>query len=266
MFDGLPTPDDRPFAPGIAPVQTVLFELDFQEERPLKSDDGLRWQRNLHSVGLETVRLAPANQRSVRLQTGAGQPRVAATLREGWLVHLTDTTSNSGLYSTGVNLERHNYPGFDEFRSECVHIVDSTLSLFQPKVQTRISLTYANALSDERARSQAFWQGKVSPAFLGPISSDDLLPDFVTGFSIFTFATSSYEVELTVAIQPDQVFEGRHAFVFQSQARTQGIKELIREDVIESLDELHVILLKLFYAVLEPEYAQEMHAARARDN
>ncbi len=264
MFDTLPQPDDRPFPAGIAPVQLVIFELDYQQERPPRSDDGLLWQKSLHAFGLETDRISPANQQALRLEGGGlALPRLV-TVREGWVVHLKDAVSNSGLYPTGVNLERHNYPGFAVFRSECERVLDGALELLRPKVQTRLSLTYSNALSNEQATHSAFWRGKVHPAFLGPIVSDELLPNYSAGVSAFTFEADGCVADLKVAMQPDRAFEGRHAIVFQTEARMQQVQELARDEILQSLDALHVVLLKLFYAVVEPGYVQEMRAAEAK--
>lgn len=264
MFDSLPEPDGRPFPPGIAPVQTVTFALDFQQERPPKSDDGLLWRSLLTNSGLKTVRIGQANQQSLHLDTVAALSPRLITEREGWVVHLEDGVSNSGLYPTGVNLERYKYPGYDVFRTECERIVDATLSLLQPKVQVRLSLTYSNVLSDALAAAPTFWRGKVQPAFLGPVLSDDLTPSYKSGVSAYAFESDGCVVDLKVALQPDRAFSGCHALVFRSEAALPQITSLSRGSVLESLDSLHTVLLKLFYAVIDPVFVRKMRATEAQ--
>lgn len=263
MFESLPEPDGRPFPGGLAPVQTVVFSLDFQQERPPESDDGIVWRRLLAESGLKTARISQASQQSVHIDpTAAFSPR-NVTRREGWVVHLDDGISNSGLYSTGVNLERFQYPGYDAFRGECERLIDATLSLLKPKVQTRIGLSYSNALSDEGATSATFWREKVQPAFLGPILSDGLVSSYKSGVAVYAFESDGCIVDLKTALQPDRVFDGCHAFIFQSEAAVPQVTELSRDGVLATLDVLHTVLLKVFYTVMAPERIQEMRSAKA---
>jgi uncharacterized protein (TIGR04255 family) len=264
MFDKLPEPDGRPFPPGLAPVQLVTFELDFEQERPLQSNDGVMWQRLLEKRGLKPRKLASAKQQSLRVNLGTITSQRVVTEREGWVVAFPDDgASNSGLYATGVNLERHQYPGFEAYRQECLNVIDAAVELLAPRVQTRVALTYSNALSDKDAVDRTFWRDKVRSAFLGPVAYDDLVAEYTTGASAFTFESDGYVADLRVTLQPDQVFEGRHAVVFQSEARMAEVKELERGDLAQTLETLHTILLKMLYAFVEPKYVKHLRSAHA---
>lgn len=266
MFERLPLPDGRPLRS--APVQLATFQLDFEEERPLGSRDGIAWQRALEERGYHLPRLASVRQRTVNVQltggVGLSAEQNVLSERNGWQVFLDDGLSNMALFSTAINVERANYPGFDQFRQEILDAYAVAEQLVHPNVQQRVLLSYANALSDESATIAAFWRDKVRPHYLGPISDENLGENFSRGLSIYSFQQDDLGADLRIGLQPDQVHKGRVAFVFQIETARKKVSAVDTSVVAETLDSLHTIALKLFQAVLEPSYLTRLRAEDER--
>lgn len=258
MFDTLAAPDGTPL-PGRAPVEIVTFQLDFEEERPLRPKDGLAWQRLLTGRGLKLPRLSQVRQQVMSLDVTTSQASLG-TQRVGWQAFFDDDSSNTCLFSSAVNLERQGYPGFDRFRDECMHVFDAAEELVGPKVQTRLTLRYANALSDPDATSFGFWRGKVRDHFLGPIIDDHLLPNYERAVAVFHFVSGSHSADLRIGTQPDRVYQGSQAIVFVTEVYEQGVKEIHRNELVETLESLHTTALKLFYSLLTDDYAKKLRA------
>lgn len=259
MFQSIADPDDRPL-PGAPPVGIVTFQLDFEEERKLAPKDGVAWQRLLNDRGLHLPRLSQVKQQNFAVDV-LGQRQLITGERSGWQVFLDDKVSNLCLYSTAVSLERYGYTGFESFRKECMMAFDALAELLAPTVQTKLSLRYANALSDPKAEKLSFWRGKVRPHFLGPPADEHLVLDYDQGLSMFRFVNGALKADIRVGTQPDQVHRGCQAVVWQTEVYEELVKELSRENFEQTLDELHNMALKLFYEVLTPEYAKELREA-----
>lgn len=258
MFKTLAEPDGSPL-PGPAPVEIVMLQLDFEEERPLRPRDGIAWQRLLTNRDLNLPRLNPVRQAALNMDVVSHQATVASQ-RNGWQTFFDDGLSNACLFSSGFNIERYHYPGFDRFLDECSHLYEATEELLAPKVQTRISLRYSNALSDERATDAGFWNDKVRAHYLGPLRDACLAADYERGVSLFHFSSGTQQADLRIGTQPDRVHEGSQAVVFVTEAFEQSIKEMHRNEFLDAMKSLHSIALKLFYSVLTPEYAEELRA------
>jgi uncharacterized protein (TIGR04255 family) len=259
MFGKIADPDDRPF-PGSAPVQLAVFQLDFEEERASKSKDGIRWKELLQQRGFRVPRLSAVKQQSMTVQMGGtASPQTNVDFdRRGWQAILDDGDANASVYPTGVRFERVKYPGFERFRKELLDVMDALRELLEPEVQTRLSLTFSNALSDAAAETASFWRGKVRPNFLGAAQDDGLTEELKQGFMGCTFEHADFLVDFRSSIQPDQVHIGRVAFVFQTEVIQQGIRSLDIAAVKASLEDAHVIALKMFYSVLDPAFIRQL--------
>lgn len=257
MFDQLPAPDERPLAH--APVQIATFQLDFEEERALKPRDGIAWQQEFKKRGHKIPRLTSVKQQAINVSIGAGRAeRTVSSERAGWQVFFEDGVSNAALFSTGVNLEHFNYEGYGNLRRAALDAFDAAAELLAPQVQQRITLSYSNALSEEDAKSVDYWRGKIRREFLGPAYEPALSENLTRSFTVLSWSEADYSVDMQLAIQPDQVFSGSKAFVFQTEAVRKGIAPLARTEVENTVDALHTIALKLFTAVLEPAYLETL--------
>lgn len=259
MFDGMPAPDGRPFPS--PPVQLVTFQIEFEEERPLRSRDGITWKKQFEERGYRVPRLAPVRQRTINVQIPSlGNPgdQTLVAERGGWQVFIEDSLSNFALFSTALNIERANYPGYDRFRKEILDAYEAAAHILEPKVQSRVLLSYANALSSPDAMSVGYWRGRVCNHFLGAPSDERITANFSRSLSVFSFEEGDYGADLKVAIQPDQVHKGAIAFVFQTEIARKGIREISQPEMTQTIETMHTIALKMFYAVLEPDYVQSL--------
>jgi uncharacterized protein (TIGR04255 family) len=257
MFDTLPLPDNRPLAQ--APVQLATFQLDFAEERPLAPKDGIAWRDALRSRGYVAKRLVGVKQQSVTIQVSqraAGQK--LGPERNGWQCYFEDGASSAAIYATAVAVERANYSGYEHFKSDILHAFDAAVDLLAPQLRERVVLTYSNALSHEAAESVNFWRGKVRPEFLGLAQNVALTPDLGSILNISSWSRDEYSAEMRIAVQPDQVFDGAVAYVFQIEVSHQSIAPIDRDEIVSVVDELHSIASKLFAATVEPDYLEEL--------
>ncbi len=222
--------------------------------------DGIAWQRLLTGRNLKLPRLNSVKQAVVTMDMASGQASVASQ-RNGWQTFFEDGLSNACLFSTGFNVERYQYPGFDRFLEECSQVYEATEELLAPKIQTKISLRYSNALSDERAKDVSFWNDKVRQHYLGPLRDQNLADDYERGVSLFHFAAGDQQADLRIGTQPDRVHQGCQAVVFVTEVYQQAIREMHRNEFVDSFKALHSVALKLFYSILTTAYAEELRAA-----
>jgi uncharacterized protein (TIGR04255 family) len=255
----MPVPDGGPLTS--APVQLAVFQLDFEEERPLKSRDGIAWQKGLAAKGYHLPRLASVKQRTLNVAMAAlGVPIQQEVLaeRNGWQVFMEDGVSNFALYSTGINFERVHYPGYVQFRKEALDAYTAASEILEPKVANRVFLSYANALSSAEATSAGFWRGKVKPHFLGPPSDDHLTEDFSRSLSAFTFENGEYNADVRIGVQPDRVYPGCTAFVFQTEVARKAVHPMEVDELGRSMDSLHETALKIFHAILDEGFITQL--------
>ncbi len=247
MLARLPEPDRTLLR--TAPVQLVVFALNYGTAEAWAPNAGIRWRDGLKERGFDGKLLA-ANQQQWTI--GAGVPAEARS-RRGFQLTANDGVTAT-LYEDGVVLESRQYGGWPAYRDLIQTIMETTAEQRGISVQTSLSLRYVNALSDEQAKTAAYWHGKVQAPFLGPALDNELLEDFKRGLYLLTFNDGTVNAEVRVGVQPDAVFAGCVAFVFDMELTDAEPREFDVREALVRADDLNTAALKYFHRIVAPDY------------
>lgn len=251
MFNRLPDPDRTLLR--AAPVNLVVFTLNYDAALPWVPQAGIRWRDALSAQGI-TGKLLGANQHQMNVTPG--MPTESRT-RRGFQVS-QDNGVTATLYEDSVVLEARQYAGWPLHRDLIQKLLTTANEQRQIVVESSLALRYVNALSDEEARTAAFWHDKVNAAFLGPASDSDLLDDFKRGLYLLTFNDGALNAEVRVGVQPDAVFPNCVAFVFDLEFTDAEQREFRVDEALARADELNTAALKGFQRILAPQYLREL--------
>lgn len=251
MFARLPEPD-RKLLRG-APVNLVVFSMNFNAIESWPPQAGIRWRDALQQLGM-AGKLVGANQHQVTVT--AGMPAESRTRRGYQLVQDGGTTAT--LFEDGLTLESRQYDGWPAFRKLIQNLLETAAAQRGIAVETSVTLRYVNALSDEQAKSPSFWHDKVEAPFLGPASDNELLEDFKRGIYLLTFNDGSLNAELRIGVQPDAIFTDCIAFVFDMEFTDADQREFDVAATLERADHLNTAALKAFQRILSPRYLADL--------
>jgi uncharacterized protein (TIGR04255 family) len=252
MLSAFPDPD--PALLSKPPAQLVTFSLTVEAERPLKPADGAAWLRALHERGFSPSILRKVIQQTVTVQAGGPLAVTSAGEKsDAWQVMQRDHEKNATLSATGFTLERSRYPGFDVFAEEVRGACDVFREMFEPSLRTRIALRYSNALSQPEAKSHRFWKNKVANIFLS-LAADDRFEELTRTFSIVELQDNSLGVQIRSGLQPDVVYSGAIAFVFDIEASDNELTTFSVDDTLDALSTLNRMARQIFQTVLTPKY------------
>lgn len=258
MFDTMPDPDPRLLMR--APVQLATVSLAFDDRDDMPKNAGTAWRQELEARGFHG-NLLQVRQKTVNVHvpqgTSAGHQDVIQD-RKGWQLVLADGRGSVTLFASGVTFECPNYRTYDDFLVETLGILAAAMAVISPETLTSVNLRYANALSDRNATSVDFWNGKVSPLFLGPNCDEHFRPVLTKNLCAYSFAQDADQVELRLAVQPDQIFQGAVAVVFQTEISIQDARPATESGVTNVLDRFHTIAAKLFQAIVLPAYRETL--------
>jgi uncharacterized protein (TIGR04255 family) len=251
MFARLPEPDRA--ALRSAPVNLVVYSLNYAATSPWLPQAGIRWRDALERHGING-KLLGANQQQLTMIPGVVPEQ---RIRHGYQVSQQNVLSAT-LYEDGLVFETRQYDGWAQYRSVLERLIQTAAQQREIAVVTNTSLRYVNALSDQGAESAAYWRGKVQDPFLGPASDEELLDDFKRGIYLLTFNDGVINAEVRIGVQPDAVLANRVAFVFDMDFTDTEQREFNAEELLGRADVLNTAALKVFQRILAPGYLQEL--------
>lgn len=257
MFPELPEPDRRALSQ--APVNIVVFSIEFAAGAPWQPNSGLKWRAALRERGIDG-RLIGVQQQQVSIQLTGGQPSAETVLRPGHQVTWSEAQT-AAIYESAMILESRRYTTWDEYRAKLALFIDAAREVRSPEVLQSATLRYVNALTDDKAYSADFWLDKVNPAFLGPYINDSLRPHLQKGLYFLSFEkVSDLALEMRIGIQPDAVRQGRTAYVFDMEFSRREIDDFTSEAVLGAADRMNTAALQLFQQVVNDKYRQKLSA------
>lgn len=260
MIETLAEPDRRKLAK--PPINLVILQLEFAPGLPWTQKGGLLWRDALKARGYNG-KMVQVQYRQVALDMNSGVPQTQNTvLRNGHQIHWGDGQT-AAVYENALIVETSQYSSWKEYLKGISPILEAVKEVRNPQVLLGFSLRYVNALSDEAAESPDFWIGKVSSAFLGPYADSNVRPTLTKGFSFYSLQVSD-EVsgELRIGMQPDAVFAGRVAYVFDLEVTQREQEEYSIEHVLDVGSKMNTVALQLFQQILTPDYRESLVAAR----
>ncbi len=259
MFTDLPEPDRRPLAD--APVNIVVFQMEFAAAAPWTPNSGLKWRAALRERGFAGKLLA-VQQQQIAIQMTRGQPQGETTVRAGHQFVWSEGQS-AAIYETALILESRQYTSWEAYRENLERFLDAAREVRDPQVIQSITLRYVNALSNDDAYSAEFWINKVNPAFMGPYLNDALRPHLQKGVYLLSFQDiDGLGAELRIGIQPDAVRLGRMAYVFDMEFSRQDQEEFSVRGVLEAADRMNTAALQLFQQVVNEDYRAQLASAK----
>ncbi|MGH7708599.1 MAG: TIGR04255 family protein [Vulcanimicrobiaceae bacterium] len=251
MFAALPEPDRRILAG--APLNIVVFQIEFASVTPWAPNSGLKWRAALKERAFEG-KLLGVQQKQISIQMAGGQPQGETSVRAGHQL-LWSEGQSAAIYETAMILESRQYTSWGDYRQNLQRFIDAAREVRDPQVLQSTTLRYVNALSHDDALSAEFWTDKVNPAFLGPFVSDALRPYLQKGLYLLSFHdVADLGVELRIGIQPDAVRPGRVAYVFDMEFVRQEQEEFNVSTVLEAADRMNTAALQLFQQVVNEDY------------
>lgn len=253
MFAKLGPPDRRILS--AAPINAVIFQVEFIGVVPWGPSSGLRWRSALRDRGFDG-KLLGVQQQQINIQLLGGQAQSGSTARSGHQVVWGEGKS-AALYENALILESRSYESWENYREILERFLDAVHAVRDPQVLQSTTLRYINALSHDDAFSAEFWIDKVSPAFLGPYLNDALRPYLEKGLYFLSFGNiADLRSELRIGIQPDVVRPGRVAYVFDMEFSRQEEEEFAHTTVLEVADRMNTAALQLFQQVLNEQYRE----------
>jgi len=253
-------PDPRPLRK--APVGLVACQVNFSEtDRRIVGKDVFKFQEALSRGGGDYSELTPFRKGQVTLQIGllGATSSSDATSSSGWRFANHDQTWSVALFPDSVILESRAYAGWTEsFKPRLEAAVTSVIEVFRPDIETRLGLRYINALSDEQAASATFWRSKVQGAFLGPLGHENVGDGFKGSALRANFAFDHVEANVSLAFQPDAVYQGNTAVVFDIDVFRHTPQEMNISKVLSGADILNTVALRIFQDIITPEYLEEL--------
>jgi uncharacterized protein (TIGR04255 family) len=251
MLKALPEPD-RSLLPG-APVNLVVASFGYATESQWQPQLGLRLKEALQSRGMD-AKLNPIVQPQVTVSVaGSAESRT----RRGFHIQCTNGTAVK-LFEDSLVIESREYNGWKDFRG----LVDDLLVYVHEgreiAVVNAISLRYFNALSRPDAKSAAYWQGRVAPEFLAATTDNAILPDFRSSLYLLSLTDGTISGEIRIGVQPDAVYDGCIAFVFEMDFTNTEPREFNEGALSTSLDELNTASLKMFHRIVSEQGLKEL--------
>jgi uncharacterized protein (TIGR04255 family) len=258
MFSSLPTPDRALLSH--APVNLVIWQIDFEAAAVWAPNIALRWRDALAKKGFKG-KLVGVRQQRVEIQVGAGTTLLArgesALVRQGHQIQ-GENGDTAALYPDSVVIESRSYAGWENLRRTLAKIIDVAKTLRNAELVKGITLRFVNALSDKKADSVAYWKPYVQSPFLGPLANDALTEDFSHALYLLTFQHgANCRAEMRIGIQPDAVHSGKTAYVFDTVCATDEVIEFAAAKILATSDELHTMASKLFQQVITKKYHEK---------
>ena len=246
MLNNLPDPDRSILAH--PPLQQVSLIVGWQQETNFPSEAGVHFLATLkeHPL-LREAQLVPS---TLTLVSGTvGQPNQVQQVR-GWQV--SQSQFSASIYAESVVVEDREYAGWDAFIKRSKPAIVAAANLSSAKVSTRVVLRYTNILSNPDALTVAFWRGKVKSEYLGVADDDALARPLSAQMGFYNFKEASLEVQLRTGILPTA--DAKWAFTIDIEATDRSIAEFRLETIFEIAAAQNTVCLKIFQALLDPEY------------
>ncbi len=252
MFKSLPEPNREQLSR--PPVNLVLFSIGYSTAEPWSADVGLRWRESLKRHGF-LGKLQTVNNQQTTVQQGVG---LQLRSRVGHQVSQEHDGTTATLFEDSIDVQSTKYTSWTEFQTMLEAVIASAFDARKISVQNSLSLRYINALSTPEATSASYWRGKVRQPFLGPVADDSLMDGFKRGVYLLSYEDESITSEVRIGIQPDQVYHGCTAFVFDLEFQDGEPRGFATGSILSRSDDLNTAALKVFQHILEESHWEEL--------